>query len=95
MTASDDLRLRLAEAERENLRKSEILAHTSHEIRTQLAAVIGMTQLVRETRLTPEQAEYVEIISEAGDGLLTLVNDLLDMSKLEAGRLSIEQIPYS
>lgn len=95
MTASDDLRLRLAEAERESLRKSEILAHTSHEIRTQLAAVIGMTQLVRETRLTPEQAEYVEIISEAGDGLLTLVNDLLDMSKLEAGRLSIEQIPYS
>ncbi len=95
MTAGDDLRLRLAEAERENLRKSEILAHTSHEIRTQLAAVIGMTQLVRETRLTPEQAEYMEIISEAGDGLLTLVNDLLDMSKLEAGRLSIEQIPYS
>lgn len=95
MTAGGDLRLRLAEAERESLRKSEILAHTSHEIRTQLSAVIGMTQLVRKTRLTPEQAEYVEIISEAGDGLLTLVNDLLDMSKLEADRLSIEQIPYS
>lgn len=95
MIACDDLRLRLEAAERESVRKSEILAHTSHEIRTQLSAVIGMTQLVRETRLTPEQAEYVEIISEAGDALLTLVNDLLDMSKMEAGRLSIEQIPYS
>jgi len=95
MTQGDDLRERLAAAERDSTRKSEILAHTSHEIRTQLAAVIGMTQLVRETRLTPEQAEYIEIISEAGDGLLTLVNDLLDMSKLEAGRLTIEEIPYS
>ena len=63
MTSGDDLRKRLEEAERDSIRKSEILAHTSHEIRTQLSAVIGMTQLVRETRLTPEQAEYMEIIS--------------------------------
>lgn len=95
MTTSEELQDRLAAAERESSRKSELLAHTSHEIRTQLSGVIGMTQLVLETRLTPEQAEYIEVINASGESLLTLVNDLLDVSKMEAGHLSIEQIPYS
>lgn len=79
----------LEAARRADRAKSRFLADISHEIRTQLSGVIGMTQLALETKLTPDQREYLELSSTSADALLTLVNDLLDMSKIESGKLEI------
>lgn len=86
---------RLDAVERADRAKSQFLAQVSHEIRTQLAGIIGMTQLTLETKLTPEQQEYLELSSTSANALLTLVNDLLDLSKIEAGKLEIEMVPFS
>ena len=77
-----------------NRAKSEFLATMSHEIRTPLNAIIGSADLLWETTLTEEQAEYVGMFRRAGGTLLAVINDILDLSKIEAGHLELDPIPF-
>ncbi len=83
------LRQRRAAAENAAEARSRFLAHMSHEIRTPMTGIIGVTELLQESPLTPDQQELLGTIRQSGETLLNLVNDILDMSKLDAGRLPL------
>jgi signal transduction histidine kinase/CheY-like chemotaxis protein len=94
LQAEAELRQALERAEEMNRGKTDFIATLSHEIRTPLNAILGMTDLLRETKLSSEQEEFTRTLHANGEGLLALIGDLLDSAKLEVGQMHIEPGPF-
>jgi signal transduction histidine kinase len=74
--------------------KQHFLSNMSHEIRTPMNAILGFTKIISKTDLTEKQKEYIEAIKTSGDTLIVLINDILDLAKVDAGKMTFEQVPF-
>ncbi|AZZ36639.1 hypothetical protein CIK05_07495 [Bdellovibrio sp. qaytius] len=92
--AAEELQKAKSNADQANQTKSAFLANMSHEIRTPLGAILGFTDLLKDARLTGEEREYLDIITRNGKALSHVIDDILDLSKVEAGQLTIEYVPF-
>jgi signal transduction histidine kinase len=84
-----------SEADKANMAKSNFLANISHEVRTPMNGIIGLTSLLAETDLSDQQKDYVALLSKSGNAMLALVNNVLDLSKIEAGKFELEQTDFN
>ena len=95
MKVGETLRFAKEKAEAATKAKSDFLAAMSHEIRTPLNGVIGLTELLGNTELTDTQHEFLDLIQASGEMLLTIIDDILDFSKVEAGKMTLEILPFN